>query len=270
MNKGVLIFAFNNTKLDYFKQAVWVADRVDKFLGLPTTIITDDNSYKETRHNTICIEAEIMSKRNFDVSQDDQVDHWYNANRFQAYNLSPYNETIVIDSDYIVNSEQLNLLFSSPHDFLCHRDVYDVAAKNSLVEHQTFGSTKMPHYWATVLFFRKSEFAEQMFETITMIKENYKFYSKLYKFNPNPFRNDFAVSIAMSIMYGHRINSIPTIPWKLPTAVTDITTTQINDTTFKLLYNKRYRNKVRTMSTIIKDHDFHCFNKVALEQMIND
>lgn len=267
--RGVLIFAFNNTKLDYFKQAVWVADRVEKFLGLPTTIITDDNSYKETKHNTIRIEAEAMGQRNFDISKDDQTDYWYNANRYQAYNLSPYDETIVIDSDYIVNSDQINLLFSSPHDFLCHRSVYDVANKNSLAPYQTFGETKFPHYWATVLFFRKTEFAKGIFKLITMIKENYSFYGKLYKFNTQPFRNDYAVSIAMSIAYGHRINAVPTIPWNLPTAVTDIQVAQIDDTTFELWYEKFSRNKTKLMKTILKDQDFHCLNKIAMEKMID-
>ena len=42
--KGVLIYAFNNDKVDYFQQAVWCADRVNRFLDLPVSIITDTAS----------------------------------------------------------------------------------------------------------------------------------------------------------------------------------------------------------------------------------
>lgn len=268
MNKGVLIFAFNNEKLDYFKQANWVGNRVNKFLDLPVTIVTDEKSAAPTMHNVVYKEAILASKRNFDISKQDFVGNWFNANRFQAYDVSPYDETIVIDSDYIVNSDQLNLLFKSPHDFLCHRNVYDVANKNSLEPYQTFGQVKFPHFWATVLFFRKTKVAESIFNLIQMIKENYSFYSKLYKFSPSPFRNDYAVSIAMSIIYGHRLDAVPYIPWNLPTAVTDIMVDMVDEETFEIKYDKYYRNKVRPMRALISGHDFHCLNKIAMEKMI--
>jgi len=270
MSQGFLIFAFNNKTLDYLSQAVWVADRISRFLDKPTTIVTDTNSLadKNIKHNIVIAEAETKSKRNFDIHTKDKIDHWYNVNRYQAYDISPYDETVVIDSDYIVNSDQLNKLFNNPHDFLCHRNVYDVASKNSLSAYQTFGQTKMPHYWATILYFRKSDFAKEMFDTITMIKDNYKFYSNIYKFNSLPYRNDYAVSIAQSIMHGHRLDAIPTIPWHLPTALNDIYATQLSDTEFEITYEKWSRNKMRLMRSIVTT-DFHCLNKFAMEDMIN-
>ena len=41
MTKGVLVFAFNNEQIDYIKQAKDLAARVEKHLGLPTSIVTD-------------------------------------------------------------------------------------------------------------------------------------------------------------------------------------------------------------------------------------
>jgi len=269
MTRGILIFAFNNEKINYFKQATWIANRVEKFLGLPTTIVTDENSACDTKHNIVLKEKVEANQRNFDISESDFRSSWYNANRFQAYELSPYDETIVIDSDYIVNSDRLNLLFDSPHNFLCHRYAYDLANKDSLRSYQTFGMLKFPHYWATVLFFRKSSFAKLIFDFLAMIRENYSFYSKLYKFEPAPFRNDYAVSIALSIAYGHRITSIPTIPWGLPTALTDIKVKQINENEFELEYEKFFMNKLRSMRSIVSNHDIHCMNKKSLEEIVN-
>jgi hypothetical protein len=271
MSQGFLIFAFNNEKLDYLKQAVWIAGRIDKYLGKPTTIVTDAASLgnQNFNHNIIIVIPEQLSTRNFNPQEEDRSATWFNASRYQAYNITPYEETIVIDSDYIVSSNQLNLLFESPHDFICHRNVYDVTAQKSFDSLQTFGDTKMPHYWATVIFFRKSEQTKDIFEYIEMIKENYAHYSKLYKFNKTLFRNDYAVSIALMMAYGHRINAVPTIPWLLPTVGADINVTQLESDSFELHYEKYSRGSRRPMRSIISRQDFHCLNKFAMEDMIN-
>jgi hypothetical protein len=49
--KGILIYAFNNTNINYFRQAVWCADRVSKHLELPVTIVTDETSIGDIKHN---------------------------------------------------------------------------------------------------------------------------------------------------------------------------------------------------------------------------
>ncbi|PJF37927.1 MAG: hypothetical protein CUN55_19595, partial [Phototrophicales bacterium] len=135
----------------------------------------------------------------------------YNANRASAWDITPYAETIVLDSDYVVNSNQLNLLFEQPHDFLCHRHAYDIADKNSLVGFDTFSKTRLPHFWATVLFFRTTDRAKEIFDLIEMIRDNYDHYAELYGFQRTPFRNDYAVTIAQSINYGHVLDAIPSI-----------------------------------------------------------
>jgi hypothetical protein len=60
MNRGVLIYAFNNDSIDYYQQAVWCADRVVKYLDLPVTIVTDGSSQnlRECDHNVIYSQAE--------------------------------------------------------------------------------------------------------------------------------------------------------------------------------------------------------------------
>ena len=40
MSTGVLCFAHNNGKVDYLKQAEFLAKRVRQYLNLPTTIVT--------------------------------------------------------------------------------------------------------------------------------------------------------------------------------------------------------------------------------------
>ena len=44
MTKGVILFAFNSPKFNYYDMAVATAKRANHFLNLPVTIITDTNS----------------------------------------------------------------------------------------------------------------------------------------------------------------------------------------------------------------------------------
>ena len=41
MTQGAMMFAFNNQKIDYIKLATWNAQNIKQFLGLPTTLVTD-------------------------------------------------------------------------------------------------------------------------------------------------------------------------------------------------------------------------------------
>lgn len=271
MNRGILIFAFSNERIDYLKHANWVADRVNKYLELPVTIITDEKSLKGRTftHNIILSDALSGGKRNFDKGRCGAEGTWYNKNRFQSYNLTPYEETIVIDSDYVVNSDQLLRIFDNPYNVLCHRDVYDVSGRGGFLPYQTFGHHNFPHYWATILYFNKSKEAEQMFDLMTMIKDNYEHYSKLYKFQLKPYRNDFVVSIALSVLYGHRLDSVPTIPWNLPSAFSDVNVKQLDETQFQLTYEKWNSKGKKTVLSKIKGTDFHCINKNSLEEIVN-
>jgi len=271
MTRGILIFAFSNEKIDYLQQADWVATRANIYLDLPVTIVTDNKSIngRKFSHNIILSDALSGGQRNFRHRDQGKTGTWYNANRFQSYNLSPYDETIVIDSDFVINSDQLLLLFEFGHDVMCHRDVYDITGRDGFSPHDTFGKFKFPHYWATVLYFKKSNTAEQMFDLMTMIKDNYRHYSNLFKFISSPFRNDFVVSMALSILYGHNLSSIPTIPWPMPSAYDDVELEQLEETKFRISYLKYVNGNKKPYNSIISGSDFHFINKFALDKVIN-
>ena len=266
-----MIFAFNNEKIDYFSHACWVADRVNLHLDLPVSIVTDEKSIngREVPHNLITSTAESGGNRNFDHKSNDKIGTWFNASRYTAYNLTPYNETIVIDSDYIVNSDQLNTVFELGPDVICARNAYDVTHMNRFATYNYFGKYNFPHYWATVLFFRKSDFAEQFFDVLTMVRKNYKHYSQIYKFSYYMFRNDYAVSIALAIMHGHNLDAIPSIPWSLPTCYDDVDVSEVSDNKFQLNFTRNVNNQDKPVRTTLKDSDLHCINKFALEKMVN-
>ena len=104
MSKGVLLFAFNNGTTDYFKMAIATANRAYEFLGLGTTVVTDSNTivenYSHNLDNIIIVDSDSSNK-----NVDNQI--WINKGRYQAYDLSPYDETLLLDTDYLINSDTL-------------------------------------------------------------------------------------------------------------------------------------------------------------------
>ena len=45
-SRGALLFAFNSSKYNYAEMAVYTARRIETFLGIPTTLVTDVESVK--------------------------------------------------------------------------------------------------------------------------------------------------------------------------------------------------------------------------------
>jgi hypothetical protein len=264
--KGILIYAFNNKSINYFRQAVWCANRVNKYLNLPVTIVTDDESIGNTKHthNIIISRAESGGYRVFNPGIDSSADVWYNGNRFQSYELSPYDQTIVLDSDYIVCSDQLLTLFDTTIEVTAMKHVYDITNRDQFLPYKSISDGRgLHHYWATVLYFRKGQTSQDFFNLLTMIKENYIHYSNLYSFRTTPFRNDFAVSIALNTIYGHIPDAIPVIPWRMANVFSDVEISTDDQEIFNLGY--RVENKYRTVQ--VTGQDFHFMNKNSLAKL---
>ena len=156
MTTGALIFARNNEQIDYEAMAQWSAKNIERHLRIPTYIVTDDAVNDNTRHFT-------------DVGNVT----WHNHNRMDAYRLSPWDRTLVLDADYVVASNRLQSVLEVDQDFLAHRWAYDVTGCNNFDGLNSFGNNRMPMWWATVMMFRKSRHAELIFDSMQMIKDNW-------------------------------------------------------------------------------------------------
>jgi hypothetical protein len=100
---------------------------------------------------------------------------------------------------------------------------------------------------------------------MTMIRDHYRHYADLYKFSTQPFRNDFAVSIALTAVYGHLPENIPTIPWSMANVFSDVSISTIDQETFVLSYDDQHRRSRRHLK--ITGEDFHFMNKVELAKL---
>ena len=149
MTCGALIFAFNNEATDYVSMAAWSAGRIRHHLGIPVAVVTNstDSTLSQTFDRVIRAEPESGGTRFFEDYNSTVT--WHNAGRADAYALTPWEQTLVLDADYVVASSQLSFVIDSNRDFMCHDRAYDIAKSRLLDELNTFGEHRMPMSWAT-------------------------------------------------------------------------------------------------------------------------
>jgi hypothetical protein len=247
MTTGALIFARNNEQIDYEAMARWSSRNIERHLGIPTHVVVDDSRTDS-------------GSRHF---ADSGTVTWHNTNRMDAYRLSPWDQTLVLDADYVVASDQLCSVLDCNEDFLAHRWAYDVTGCNTFEGLNYFGTVRMPQWWATVMMFRKSKQAELIFDSMQMIRDNWTHYRNLYKNTNATYRNDHALSIALGMVNGHTLNHAG-IPWSLASLTPEHKLTQIDQDRYRVDFvnteGKRRWLELR--------QDFHAMGKQQLGDIV--
>lgn len=262
MTRGILIFAFDNEQIKYSALADWSAERIRRFLDLPTTVIT--NSTEPLVHaQTITRERPgDNGKRWFeDIQQSVQ---WSNKNRFDAYTLSPYDETILLDADYIVNSQTLLSAFDTGTDIAPIGRAFDITNLTTYESLNQFGAVQFPMSWATCVYFRRSTAARLVFEMMQTIQDNWDFYRYIYKINKSQYRNDFALSIAMNTLHGNQ-GKWPVLPWNMASLDPGHHLSTVDSDTFEIKFIDKNR---RLKRILINNMDFHAMGKNYLGELI--
>ena len=279
MNKtrGVVLFARNNGRLDYVKQAVFLAKRIKEYLNLPTTVITDSFNYLESTFDISVfdkiVQVEYMETKNnrafFDGSLSHKTAPFKNDMRDGVYHWSPYDETLLMDTDYIICNDLLLKCFDMNHDLMLFKESYDLAEYRDHTEFEHISDYTIDFYWATVVFFRKTAENEVFFDLIRHIKKEWNHYRRMYQVESSLFRNDFAFSIAVHIMNGFAKGSFAApLPGKhLYTTDRDILQKLDKDSMTFLIEKKDHLGEY----TLIKseNQNVHVMNKFSLERIID-
>ena len=206
-SKGVVLFAFN-TDVDY----VTIADRCSRLIShnlkLPVTLVTGFDEQPKFEYDNI-IRVDNSNTSNFRTNLNDEQVTWRNFGRYLAYEFSPYDQTLLLDSDYMVFDDSLLKLFESTVDYrLMHHNATDRGPS-----YECMGETSLPYIWATVVLFNKTEKSRMFFDLIGRIQRNYGYYKKLYNIREGNYRNDYAFAIANNIINGYTLNEDQGIPW---------------------------------------------------------
>lgn len=207
-SKGVLLFAFNTNTVDYVSIAQQAARLIAHTLQLPTTIITDsevDNQFKNYRTGYASGTT------------------WRNGDRYRAYELSPYDETILLDSDYLQLDQSLLTILATTNDYrLIHNNRNPRQSMSG-----DMGQLSLNYVWATAITFKRTEKTKLLFDLVGRIQRNYAYYRKLYNIRERNFRNDYAFAIANNILSGYTTDRSQGVPWSMLTFDRPISTVEI-------------------------------------------
>ena len=261
MTTGALIFAFNNEQTDYLSMAAWSAKNIHRHLGIPVAVVTDYENPLGDFDYVINTQAHGGGQRYF--SDYDTNVTWHNTNRMDAYQLSPWDQTLVLDADYVVASDQLRTVLNSRQDFMCYRRSWDVTGLQTFEDLNYFGNHRMPMWWATVMMFRRSTAAELLFDSMQMIRDNWTHYRNLYKNPVATYRNDHALSIALNTLNGHTL-CVDEIPGTLASITPEHRLTQLDADSYRV----DFLTPDKKARWIMLTQDFHAMGKQQLGAIV--
>jgi len=277
-SKGALIFAHNNATMDYVKLAIFAAERVKRFLKVPVSIATDSKAYllktfpDHPFDQIIDITPETSTsqqKKFHDGTMAFTLGEWKNLSRFRAYDITPYDRTLVLDSDYIINSSVLQSAFEKDTPFQIYKKSFDLSGWRDTAQFQRINQYSIPFYWATVFVFDKNTITQAFFDLVLYIKSNWLYFRVLYGIEPTNFRNDFAFSIAIHLMNGKMSGDFAI---ELPGTMTYILDRdiclKIEDTAIQFLIEKK-DHLGEYLAAKTQGIDVHIMNKASLSRIID-
>lgn len=206
-SKGILAFANNTETVDYLSIAQKSLKLAEHHLGIPSMIVTNTppEDWRNSRLDT----------------DNGRLVTWNNYGRYQAYEASPWDETLVIDIDYLVTTDRLNKFFDQPQDLLlCHH--------NNMLGKDCFRGIELQPVWATVFFFRKCELSKTFFDLVGRIQRNWQYYISVFRCPDLKFRNDYAFAMAEIILNGHGSQTRFNMPLHINTVDQLVTSIDIN------------------------------------------
>lgn len=284
MSKGIVLFGVNNSKVDYIQLAVMAAAFIKKNMpGTNVCLITDEysKSYHDGKnkwplsnyfsHIKILskeIEEQFENKRAYkDTKYYFFEDRFRNETRSLVYDLSPFDETLLLDSDYLICNNNFSNVWGSEEEIMINKEAIGLLHDKLHTQEFRLNPFGIKMYWATAVYFRKGERAKLLFRLVEHIKDNWEFYKLTYDFPGSLFRNDYAFSIAIHILNGFTESNDFVTSFPDNCILTGLDTDQFfkirSSTDISLFVNDK-RETWKFYVTRLKGLNVHCMNKLSL------
>lgn len=276
MKKGALIFAHNNRNIDYALIALISGGLAKKNLQVPVSLVTDEstinwiknsNSYElavNTFDKIIIVPKPITNNtRRLHDGVNNELVPFVNTNRSSVWELTPYDRTLLLDSDFLIFSDRLNEYWEVDEDILIADAMNDVYDQRRVGYHDRYVSDTGVHlFWATTVMFTKNDRSKSFFELVEFIRANYQYYGDLFRFDTRQFRNDIAFSVAKHIISGFETEKLPSLPSLLTIMDRDVLHAVDENGKLTFLVSPMMDSDYCAIS--MKDTDLHIMNKQSI------
>jgi hypothetical protein len=199
MSKGFLIFADNNPSNDYHKMAYALAlsiKNTQKKINSVTLVTTQqnvDHRYSQI-FDKIIVTSSLVEDERFKTSS-----------RSSLYELSPYDQTVVLDSDMIFTDdisrywnylEGRNLYYTSSVKDYRGNFVDNIYYRKDLID------ANLPIVYNALYYFKKSDYSKKFFDLVSLVNSNWKDFYKIFFKNVDVMipSMDVTTAIALSLM----------------------------------------------------------------------
>jgi hypothetical protein len=135
-----------------------------------------------------------------DTRSTQKTMYWNNLDRHLSYELTPYEQTLLLDCDYLIQNNLFDLVWDNESDLMINHKNMNLNRSDYPPQIMRLEETSILQYWATALYFKKTDRNKALFDLVAYIRDNYEYYRLLYQFKSSLFRNDFAFSIAIHMM----------------------------------------------------------------------
>jgi hypothetical protein len=274
MKKGILIFAHNSRDIDYALMSLISAKFAKTNLQVPVSLVVDKFTIEWMQTSGIydlsletfdkIIEIEKPVTQNIRVLNDGYTSKtvpFVNSNRASVWDLTPYDRTLLIDSDFLIMSNSLNQYWDADTNVMLSPSMQDVRGDRKGILDSWVSETGIPLYWATTVMFTKNSESKIFFDLVDVIRTNYNYFADLFRFNPKQYRNDIAFSIAK-----HMLNGFDTGVENLPPILTLLDKDLIHSVGKNQLrvYLNDNLSEDHVVIASIKDLDIHVMNKQSV------
>lgn len=201
MSKGFVVFAQNTESTDYVKQAYALALSIRNTQTSVTniSIVTND----PVPENYLSAFDKVIEIPWGDLSKNPM---WKVENRWKVYHASPYDETIVLDTDMLFLediSSWWNYCSNSNLKFCSTIKNYKgEIVERDLFHRKAFINNKLSNPYVALMYFKKSELAHDFYKVLEFVCKNWEVCYK--KYAPINFQNwlsiDLATAIAIDMM----------------------------------------------------------------------
>jgi hypothetical protein len=186
MKQGILIFAQNNTTDNYVKQAYLCAMSGIHSGNKHFTLVTD---------HEVDAKTQLIFDKVIVLENDQAVDsEWKIENRWKAFDLSPYNETIVVDSD---------VLFLNKIDWAQFKDQTLYFTQNPITYYRkVFHQNALFNIYTGLYYFKKTKVVAQFFALLETVVTNWEDFYEIFckDFKPKHCSIDVCTAIALELM----------------------------------------------------------------------
>tara|TARA_B100000085_G_scaffold235451_1_gene223727 strand:+ start:1044 stop:1850 length:807 start_codon:yes stop_codon:yes gene_type:complete len=193
MDKGYLLIAMGS---DYVLQACLLAMSIKKTQKINNVSLVTSDDVPQRYSN--------LFDHIIDVPWHDDKDSFYKTeHRWKAFHVSPYEETVVLDTDMIFLDDVSHWWkYFSEKDIGFLTDVRDYR-NNKIKENyyrRTFYANRIPDIYCAFHYFKKTDPALKYYERLKLICENYKDFYKVYVPKHTPQIKSMDVNHAICIL----------------------------------------------------------------------